>query len=104
MVFQHFLAPDPAPHRPPNRPIFQLPGQKEKKQKKELAYANDATSIGLRPLSVNRALSQRNGQKEKKQKKELAYANDATAIGLRPLSVNRCQSVRLPPPDHAPEP
>ena len=66
-----FHVKSPTPHRPPNRPIFHPNGQKEKKQKKELAYANDATSIGLRPLSVNRALSQRNGQKEKKQKKEL---------------------------------
>ena len=54
MVFQHFWAPEPTPHRPVNRPIFHPNGQKEKKQKKELALSNEATSIGLRPLSVNR--------------------------------------------------
>ena len=54
MVFQHFWAPDPTPHRPPNRVLFQPPGQKEKKQKKELSFGQTATSIGLRPLSVNR--------------------------------------------------
>ena len=42
----------PTPHRPPNRAVFQLAGQKEKKQKKEISLGNEATSIGLRPLSV----------------------------------------------------
>ena len=31
MVFQHFWAPDPTPHRPPNRVVFQPAVQNEKK-------------------------------------------------------------------------
>ena len=55
--FNIFGAQDPSPHRPVNRPTFQHPGQKEKKQKEELTLGNTGTSIGLRPLSVNQPFS-----------------------------------------------
>ena len=48
---------NPTPHRPANRALSQHPGQKEKKQHQELSFGNDATSIGLRPLSVNLGFS-----------------------------------------------
>ena len=51
------MANRPTPHRPANRPIQRTNGQKEKKQKKELSFGQHATSIGLRPLSVNQPFS-----------------------------------------------